>query len=241
MKLKFLTLLSQEKVEYKDLLDEILGLRKVRWYHTIYFMRAFRKLFGEVEVIRNLNPILVEESVDCKITRPKNLELISYGAMTELRALTSAPGDKEIGELIIETISLACFESHTKKPFDSDSIEYSNFKKLVSESDLVHMLGLHNWLNKENNESIEKWNGLFKQLEVHDEEWDNAGGSMMDKFNILNTIKKSCSAFNLSYHEVLKLPFALIQANSLSDATTYLIRDRMRVSVEGKLRTKNRE
>lgn len=238
MELRFLTLLSQEKVDYKVLLQERLGFTKARWYHTLYFIRSFKKLAKEVEVLRNLDPKKIEESEDCRIKRPEGIELISYGAMVELQILFQNPGEKEIGELITQSIAISCFETHTKKDFDSDSKDYKEFLELVSQEDLVHMLGLYNWVDTQIKASVEKWNKLFNNVRVFDEDWDNAGGSMMEKFDVLNTIKKTCLAFNLDYFRVLQLPYGLVQANSLSDATRYFIQDKMKTAIEVRMKSK---
>lgn len=236
MKLKFLTLLSKEDIDYKTILQERLGFTKARWYHTLYFIRSFKKLSEEVKELRNLDPKKVEESKDCRINKPENIESISYGAMVELQLLFQNPGEREIGELITESISLCCFESHTKKDFDSDSEDYKNFRKLIGEEDLIHMLGLYNWIDSSIIASTQKWNKLFQDVRVYDQDWDNAGGQMMDKFNVLTTVKKTCEAFNMDYYSALKLPYGLVQANSLSDATRYFIQDRMKSAIESRMR-----
>lgn len=241
MELKFLTLISQEEVNYQVLLKERMGLKKVRWYHTMFFIKSFNKLTKEIEVLRKLDPKTIEESEDCPIKRPENIDSISYGAMVELQILLQNPSSKEIGELIIDQISISCYESHTKKEFDSDSEDFQAFKTLVSNQDLVKMLGLHNWIDKQYGECVEKWNSLFKNVQVHDQDWDNAGGAMMDKFNVLNSIRKSCSAFNLDYYKALQLPYGLVQASSLSDATQNFIREKMRVSIEARMKAKQNQ
>jgi len=238
MELKFLTLLSKEEVDYQVLLQERLGFTKARWYHTLYFIRSYNKLAKEVEVLRNLDPKKVEESEDCRVKRPDSIETISYGAMVELQILFNNSGDKEIGDLITDSISISCFEIHTKKEFDSDSEDYKSFRKFIEESDVVHMLGLYNWIDKQITDSVQKWDKLFKNVQVFDEDWDNAGGAMMEKFNVLNTIKKTCSSFNLDYYKALQLPYGLVQANSLSDATRYFIQDKMKIAIEAKMKAK---
>lgn len=236
MKLKFLTLLSKETVDYASLLSGHLGLKKVRWYHTLYFIRTFKNISKELEVLRNLEVKKLEESPDCFIKRPSSIDNIAYGAMVELQILFQNPGTKEIDELITDSITLSCYESHTKNPFDSDSEDFKLFKSLVSEQDLVHMMGLYNWIDKDINASLAKWNKLFSDVKVFDKDWDDAGGDLMNKFDILNTIRKSCTNFNLSYHEVLKMPYGLIQASSFSDATRYFIQDRIKTAVESRMK-----
>jgi hypothetical protein len=238
MELKYLTLLSKETVDYSVLLKERLGLTKVRWYHTMYFIRSFKKLAGEVDELRNLDPKTVGESEVCSIKRPPNVDSIAYGAMVELQVLFQNPGEKEIGELITEAIQIACYESHTKKPYDSDTNHFKQFKNTVSEQDLVQMLGLYNWIDKEISASVAKWNKLFSNVKVEDQDWDNAGGAMLSKFDIVNTIRKICTSFNLDYHRALQLPYGLTQASSLSDATRFFIQDRMRVAIESRMKSK---
>jgi hypothetical protein len=240
MKLKFLTSLSKEKADYKEILEERLGLRKVRWYHVFYFIKSFKQMSKEIEVLRNLDPKKVEEQEDCKLIRPEKIDQLSYGAMVELQVLFQNPGDREIGELITMSIAICCYESHTKKEFDSDKDEFKRFVTHVGEQDLVHMLGLFNWIDREINASIEKWNKLFKRVEVHDQDWDNAGGSMMSNFDVLNTIKKTCSAFNVDYKGALQMSFGMVQANCLSDATRSFIQDKMRQNIEARMKAKQK-
>lgn len=241
MKIKFLTLLSKEEVDYTSLLVEILSLKKVRWYHTFYFIRTFKKIHREVEVFRNLDPLKIEEVKDCKIVRPKDLELIPYGAMVELRMLMQNPSKKEIGELIIETISIACYNSHTKsEEFDSDSDSYKEFVKLVSEQEVVSMLGLHNWIFSQNEKSIEKWNKLFTGVQVFDKDWDDAGGALMGKFDVLSTIKASCTDFNIDYKGAINLSFGLVQANTFSRMTSTFIQDKMRQTIQRRMQTESK-
>lgn len=238
MELKFLTLLSEQEINYQVLLQKRLGKTKLRWYHTLLFIRTFRKLSKEIEVLRNLDPKKVEESPNCTIRRPEDIDSISYGAMVELQILFQNPGDRDIGELITEQIAISCYESHTKKDFDSDSEEFKKFRILVSEQDVVYMLGLHNWVHEQVEACIEKWNRLFKEVRTYDQDWDNAGGSAMDKFNILNTIKKICTSFNLTYYQALQVSYGLSQANSLSEATRYYIQDKMRIAIEARMKAK---
>lgn len=238
MKLKFLTALSQEKVDFSIILRECLGVKKVRWYHTLYFIKVYKKLFRETEELRKLVPKEIPESPNCKIKRPESIESIAFGAMVELQILFQNPGEREVCELMIETISLSCYESHTKKPFDSETEDFKVFRELVSNSDLIQMLGLYNWIDKNFDETQEKWNTLFSGVKISDQDWDNAGGQMMDKFSVLNSIKAACRDFNLSYYDVLKLPFNLIQASSLSSATQNFIQDKMRAAIESKMKAK---
>lgn len=240
MKLKFLTSISSEQIDYKTLLQEILGVKKLRWYDSIRFIRVFKKLSLEIESLRQLKVKEIEESKDCKVKRPDSIDLIAYGAMTELQVLFENPGEREIAELISETIALSCYESHTKNSFDSDSREFKKFLEYVSNSDLVEMLGLYNWIDAELKASKDKWDRHFTSVLVHDKDWDNAGGKMMEKFHILSTIKTTCAAFNLNYYEVLKFPYALVMTNLLSDSTKGFIQDRMRAIIESRMRTENK-
>lgn len=240
MELKFLTLLSEEQIDYKLLLQKKLRRTKLRWYHTFLFLRTLSKLHKEIEVLRKLDPLKVEYSNECSVIKPDSIDLISYGAMIELQTLLQNPGDREVGDLIIEQIAISCYESHTKQKFDSDSEEFSNFRDFISEQDIVHMLGLHNWIHNQTQESIEKWNGLFEEVRVFDKDWDNAGGAQMKKFDVLNTIRKTCEAFNVNYYEALQMPYGLTQANCLSDATRYFIHDRMKDIIQARMEENQR-
>jgi hypothetical protein len=238
MKLKFLTTLSQEKVDLSTVLRECLGVKKVRWYHTIYFIKTYKRLYREAERIRALDPKKITESSDCKIKRPTSIDSIAFGATVELQILFQNPGEREIGELMTETIALSCYESCTGKLFDSDTEDFKEFRELVANSDLEQMLGLYNWIDKNLNEAQEKWNTLFSNVRIYDQDWDNAGGRDMEKFSVLNTIKAACSDFNLDYYRVLQVPYNLIQASSLSKATQDFIQDKMRIAIEARMKSK---
>lgn len=239
MKLKLLTPLSKENVDYTTILREYLGVKKVRWYQTIYFIKLFRIIKLEAETIRNLDPKTIEENPDCKIIRPEGIDLIAFGAFVELQTLFNSPGDRDIVDLMTEAIALACYESHTKKPFDSDTDDFSKFRKLISESDLVHMLGLHRWIDKNINASIEKWNKLFSSVQVHDQDYDNAGGKLMEKFDVLNTIRNTCSDLNLDYFKVLQLPNGLVKSLSFNRATQAYVQDQMRIIIETRFKSQH--
>lgn len=241
MKLKFLAPLSEEKVNYREILKERLGLKKVRWYHAFYFLKTVRQLTVEIEALRNLNPKEVKEVEGCKIKRPGKIDQLPYGAMVELQVLFQNPGDRDICELITQCIAVACYHSHTDKDFDSDKKEFQDFIKHIGEQDLVSMLGLYNWIDREINASVAKWNQLFKQVEVHDQDWDNAGGHMMSKFDVLSTIEKTCLAFNVDYKGALQMSYGLVQANNLKNSTRAFIQDKMRQNLEIKMKAKRKE
>jgi len=239
MKLRLLTPLSKENVDYTTILREYLGVKKVRWYQAFYFIKLVKEIQKESEEIRKLDPKSVEENPDCKILRPESIDEIAFGAMVELHTLFQNPGERDITELIIETISLSCFESHTKKPFDSDSQDFKKFRILVSDSDLIHMLGLYGWIDRTVNSSVDKWNKLFLQVQVHDQDYDNAGGKMMEKFDVLNTIKNTCSDLNLDYFRAIQLPNGLVKSLSLSRATQAYVQEQMRIIIEARFKSKN--
>lgn len=241
MKLKFLTAISTEKIDYTTILREYFGVKNLRWYQTLNFIKVFNKLKAEVEQLRKLDPKTVEENPDCRIKRPESLEIIAFGSMVELQMLFSSPGERSIEELISQMIALTCYEAHTKNKFDSDVSEFHKFRKLVLDSDLTDMLGLYGWIDNQLNLTVKKWNDLFESVKVSDKHWDSAGGSMMSKFDVLNTIRRTCSDFNVNYYEALQMPYGILQASSLSDATKSFIQDNMRSALQTEMENKARK
>lgn len=227
---------STNKIDVKQILQEILGTKRLRWYHALKFLKTYKSLSREIERLSQLDPKLVEENPNCKIKKPEQIDSISLGAMIELQIMFQNPGERTLQELYLNTLSLSLFESHCQKPFDSNSQEYKEFQQLLLNTDIETIFGLFNWVTSAYDKSIEFWNKQFNQVQVSNADWDQAGGKMMEKFSILNNIKSVCQEFNLSYQQALQIEYGLSQASQLSKATLSFIEDNMRVNMESRMR-----
>lgn len=237
-KLKHLDVISQEKVNYIELANIIGRFNRWKFWKVFKFIKSFKEMYAEIESFHKLDLNKIEESPNCKILRPESIDLIPFVAMVELQILfnSSDSPDKEVGELITDTIAYSCYSSNRTVPFESDSKEFKEFREEVSNSDLLDMVGLYKWINKSVTESQRTWEILFQQVEVVDKDYEQAGGGRMSQFNVLMTIKNTCTDFNLPYKEALLLPYGMTQANSLAKATQTHIQHLMSKAIEERMR-----
>lgn len=239
IKLKHLDILSSEEVDYTSLMKDISIYSKWRFWKIFEFIKLFSTVRQEVELVRQTEVKEVSENSNCKILRPESINSIPFMAMIDLQALFDRGGEeKTIGNLIIETISIACFSSNNKQDYDSESIEFSNFRQQVANENIFDMLGLYNWLDQSIVESQLMWEEQFSEVEVTDKDYDNAGGRRMNKFNVLVTIKSICQDFNVPYKDALQMSYGITQANSLAKATQSHIQHLMSIAIEERMRNK---
>jgi hypothetical protein len=233
--LRHLDIISKEKIDYKGLVGTF-----NRWkvWKVFSFIKSIKELYVEIEAFHTLDFEKVEESPDCKIKRPEEIDLIPFSAMVELQILFSSGGsiNREMGELITDTIAYSCYSSNKEVPFDSDSDEFKSFRQEVSNTDLMQMLGLYKWVDRSIIKSQENWESLFQAVEVVDKDYEQAGGGRMSQFNIINTIKSTCTDFNIPYKEALLFPYGMTQANSLAKATQAHIQHLMSKAIEERMR-----
>lgn len=237
-KLKHLDIISKETVDYKELANIIGRFNKWKFWKVFKFIKSFKEMYVEIESFNTLDFTKIEEDPNCKIKRPESIDMIPFSAMVELQILFGSANspDREIGELVIDTISYSCYDSNCTVPFDSDSEAFKNFREEVANSELLPMIGLYRWIDASVTESQENWSNSFNQVEVFDKDYEQAGGSRMSQFNILMTIKNTCTDFNLPYKEALLMPYGMTQANSLAKATQAHIQHLMSQAIEERMR-----
>lgn len=238
-KLKHLDIIAEEKVNYFVLIKEVSGFDKWRFWKVFHFIKSFKKIHAQVTNLRNIDLKNITEFPDCEIKRPENIDLIPFTAMIELQLLfgnQNSP-DREIGDLMTETIAMACFSSNYNIPFDSDSEYFRLFKERVGNSNMLHMIGLYKWIDSAVSESSKFWERSFFEVEVVDRDYELAGGAKMNQFNVLMTIKNTCNDFNVPYKEALQMPYGMTQANSLAKATQGHIQHIMSQSIEARMRS----
>ena len=237
-KLKYLDVITAEKIDYSYLLRDICGIEKWRWYHTLYFLKSYKSIYRETMKLRQLDvtkPITFDEY---EIKRPESIDLITYAAMIELNSLLSPSvvTDREIGDLIAETITIACYSANNSEPFNSDSESYRDFKIRVENSDLVQMISLYQWINKSLEESIRVWNEEFSKVEISNPDYDQAGGARMRQFNVILTLQNTAKEFNVPYTEAWQVPYGMTQVSSLASATQAHIQHTMSQIIEDRMR-----
>jgi len=235
LKLKRLENLLSENIDYPKLIKE-LGFKKGLFDFRGRKMKEKFLIFAKQIQAINIHEVRVNP--ECKIDIP-DFDDISFIAMLELQAL-----DKDnisVIDCIASFISILCFKTYSKRPFDIDSIAYKSFKKIVLNQPALDMIGLYNALDKELKDYMEHWDKLFEKQYIYDPDWIEAGGEKMGVFNTLTTIKSVCKDFNIPYPEAWQLGYGIVQTNALSKATQDKIQHTMMNIKEKKMRAKRGE
>lgn len=237
-KLKHLPLILSEKIDYAKLMLEV-GEFKDTWLNRrIAFIKNFNKTYSLIEEVKNINPQEIELDKDCKIKLPSHIDDITFIAMMELNTILNS--NIEVKEMLGDVIAISCFSENYKVDFDIDSNIYKDFRKQVDETPVVEIFGLYNEIVKKLKESKTKWDKAFLEVEVFDADFDLAGGRLMSKFNVINSIKTICQDFNLTYDKAWQMPYSLVQTNSLAKATQTNIQNELSKIKENKMKINRR-
>ena len=238
LKLKHLDAISKEEINYSILAKDLLNYNRWKFWKMFSLVKKIDKLQKHILEIRSLDFTKIEESEFCTIKRPSEIDEMPLIAMLELQGLFDRDvEDIAIGELIIQTISISCFSANSSSKFDIESDEFADFRNKVSGSDLVYSMGLYQWINSSFNKSSQDWNKAFFEVEVINGEYDQAGGKMMEKFNVLATIKNTCQDYNMDYYSAMQIPYGIVQATGLMKATAGYVEHKMSEIAEARMRT----
>ena len=237
-KLKHIDALMSENVNYAYLMTEF-GYRKTFFRKRHNFKRAFSETYNFIESIKDFDPKNIELNPECDIKYPENIDSISFKAMMTVVSYMNNSDDL-LSESMAMVIAIVCFSENCGGDFEQSGYRFDSFKKKVLNARAFDMIGLFNLLDKKLIESAEFWERRFLEVDVSDEDYLNAGGSMMNGFNVVNTIKNICSDFNYTEERAWQVPYALTQTNSLSKATQSFIQDRMRKIKEDRMKAQRR-
>lgn len=238
VKLKHLHLIAATSPNYKEIMTEVVGYKN-NWFSRKWkFVKQFKTAFLLTQEMRNLDPAKLkwnEES--CPIKKPVNVDFISFQAMMELQALFGEGANEDnMLDVIASSIAIVCYQDNIKGEYESDGKKFQDFKEEVLNHSFVEMFGLYNWIVEDTQRSVDDWNQRFFSVEVADEDYEQAGGSRMGQFNVINTIKGVCEDFNVTYKDAWQLSYQLVQTNSYSKATQHHIQDNMRKLKEAKMK-----
>lgn len=238
IKLKHLGLISSEQVDFKPILFDNYRYNKWKFWKIFELIRFTKDLTLRVNEVRQMDFSKAEEVEGCPIEKPKSIDIIPFASMIELNQfIENADTDKDgIETLIANVIAMACFSANVSTDFDTESTEYQKFLNAVLNSDLVQMMGLYQWITEALNKSSEYWTERFKDVEVIDKDYMQAGGDRMNQFNVINTIKSTATDFNISYKEALQMSYGMTQANSLSKATASFVQHNMEKIIEARMK-----
>lgn len=236
LRLKDLDNLCSKQVDFSIIMKEILGYRNPFILRKLVFVRFFKKAYKIVKEFEQINVKSLEINEKSPIKIPRSIDFIPFRAMMEAQALLGDAGNREsVQDLIAELISIICYKQNTGEIYDSEVQSFKDFKQRILNEPLKDMLGLYNWIDKELDESENRWEERFLSVKVEDKDYELAGGNRMSQFNIISTIKILCNDFNCSYDEAWQMSYSLVQTNSYSKATYDHIKDQMRQIKESRM------
>ena len=238
VKLKHLNIVGSEDIDYAKAMTEIAGYKNTWLSKRIRFVNKFSIVFLLIAEIRKMDISKIEESKDCKIKRPLNIDFICFQAFMELQAQLSGEisGEGTQGA-IAKAIATATYESNNEDDYKGgESKEFLKWQKKILNQPLTEMMGLFNWITKSLEESITMWNDRFSSVALDDPDYDLANGDRMGQFNVVNTIKGICNDFNLPFEKAWLMSYNLVQTNNYSQATASRIQDDLRIYKEAKLK-----
>lgn len=236
VKFKYLQGIVDGDVDYPSIMTEVFNFKNNRIGRKLVFAWKFKKSYQLIKSIEDIDPKTIEYSESCRIKRPKSIDYISYKAMLQAQALSGNPNDLPIVDLMTELIAIVCFEENHKSRFDTDSKEFKNFKNHIKNSSMLEMLGLFNWIDKAIEDSTLLWEKRFMKVHIDDPDYLMAGGMELNNFNVINTLKTICRDFNITIDEAWQQSYALVQTNSLSQATANFVQEQMRLIKEARMR-----
>ncbi|AGO49021.1 hypothetical protein Phi13:1_gp010 [Cellulophaga phage phi13:1] len=237
IKLKHLSQIAQPNFVPRDLIKLVLGWKTTNVIKEFIFRKKIIKAFDIILAARQLKTDEIEMT-DCQIKLPSMIDAITFKAMMELQSMMTSDDDSVgIENVIAKIIAIATFSANHEQDFDSSCIEFQHFEIDILDSDLEQMLGLYNWILKQLDQSNKDWSNRFLSVELVDEDYQKSGGSRMNQFNVITTLKNICSDFNVTFDQAWQMQYAITQTNSYSKATYNHIQDQMRQLKEAKMKT----
>lgn len=228
IKIKHLELISSKEVDFPFIMKDVFGYKNT-WIDKIFLFRyKFKKIYSVLKHMRTINISKLDDVENCSIRYPRDIDSISFQARLEIKMI-KGKDNIPITEKIINTVALACFETHFDRSFDSDSKLFIKFKKVISNKPLLEIMSLFNVIDTSISKSDKFWNEMFLKMQITDKHFEQVGGSViMKQFSLPKLIKKGIKDYNCSYEEVFLKPYSLLQYNSLELAAENWIQDQIR-------------
>ena len=240
-KLKHLSLLMEEQIDYAGLMVELDDYKNPVWKRRKAFTKSFKRVYQFIEEVKGIDPKKVMMNIECPIRAPFNIDGISFAAMMEIHSTMSNPGKRSTLDLMGDIVAIACYQSCYKNDFDSDCGWFKRFRKIINDSPALDIMGLYNHIDAQIVESQKLWEQLFFEVNVEDNDYIEAGGARMSQFNVINTIKNTCTDFNVSYKGAWQMPYGVIQTNSLSKASASYVQHRMTEIKEARMKWQRKQ
>src|SRR5690554_3125112 len=198
IKLKHLGLFIEEEVDYSEIMHQVFGLKKSGWKRFIHFHRVFKKSYSLYREVSNIEIDKLLRPDHSPILLPPSIEDISFAARMEIESLISRLDKLDVIDAISSIVAAAAFEETKNKRFDAESKLFKEFKLKILNEPAFDMIGLFNWIKRAIISSNISWEQRFALTDSTDPDFTQAGGSQLQRFNVINSIKTICSDFNLN-------------------------------------------
>ena len=234
IKLKHLPLILEEEVDFRKIIVEVFGYKKMTLKTILFKKRIEKDIIKVVRKAQKIDVTKISVSNKCKIKYPQDIDMISFQQRLEVDSI-NANGD--FLELIVKTIAITSYSSHYGVDYNSDTNLFKKFEQYIYDQPFFEMIALYQHIDDKINESKKVWNRLFSQMFVLDKDFEDAGGpAILGRFSLQNLIKKTILDFGVSYKESFLMPYKLIKSNSLEDSSRGFVGNRMTQIKEANMR-----
>lgn len=226
------SLLTQDDklATHDKVMVEVLGYKKSRIpiIKTIKFIKAFREADKILRKAVQIDPKKLGLPKYANFLLPPSIDEIPFIARIELElAFQNLGQSDDVVNEIGNIVSIVSFSTTTGLNFDSETKRFALFKAGVMHDSIESVMGAFNWIKKGYKESNEFWSAKFSNVNTTDPDYIQAGGHLMEAFNVNRTIKGICEDYNVSYEEAWQMPYVVVQTNILEAATGAMIQNRM--------------
>lgn len=240
-KLKHLDIVLDESNKgIATLMVDILGYKNSIFGKAKFFVKNFTKLKLIKDELENIDFESIPLNKDSHIKSTGSINEISYLAMLNLKALIENSDDSSMSNYIAKVIAISTYSENRESLYKQDSKSFKLYVENIMECNMLDMIALYVWILEDLKKTSKEWDERFMSVEVIDKDLENAGGSGLLQFNVINTIKGICKDFNVNDEEAMYKSYNLVMTNSYSKAYSNFIQETIRVKKEAEYIAKNK-
>lgn len=243
LKLKHVDVLAEVDESKRDLSSLMLDV--FDWKYTFFgkkkkFLDLAKKSHDLAVEVSQMDYKEIEVNENSHIVKPGNIDAISYLAMLDLIAEKSKGYEESLALHIASVNAIATYEENKISKYSIASKSFERYRDSLLDQNMFDMIGLFNWVTESLSVSSKNWNERFMSVEVRDKYLDSVGGSALNQFNVVNTIKSICNDFNVSEKDAWYISYNLVMTNNYSKAYEGYLQDQIRIKREAEMKAKNK-
>ena len=243
LKLKHIDVLAEVDESKRDLSSLMLDV--FDWKYTFFgkkkkFLDLAKKSHDLAVEVSQMDYKEIEVNENSHIVKPGNIDAISYLAMLDLIAEKSKGYEESLALHIASVNAIATYEENKVSKYSIASKSFERYRDSLLDQNMFDMIGLFNWVTESLSVSSKNWNERFMSVEVRDKYLDSVGGSALNQFNVVNTIKSICNDFNVSEKDAWYISYNLVMTNNYSKAYEGYLQDQIRIKREAEMKAKNK-